>query len=343
MQPAKYSPVHNSTVHVPDLAELRAAYSLTRTASVETPLIEAEALAALTGAAKVFVKAESLQRTGSFKFRGACWRVAQLSDEEKRRGVIAYSSGNFAQGLAAAARLAGVPCTIVMPDDAPPAKRAGAEGHGATIVASHHGDKPREEVASALAREIAAREGRALLHPFDDAAIVAGQAGAGLEAIEQYARLGLPNPDIAYCCVGGGGLIGGVALAFHYLSPETRVIAVEPKGYDGMGRSLANAAITRVAAGGKTICDALQATAPGAAPFAAARRANIGHVAVDDASVRKAMRLAFETLKLVLEPSGAVAIAALMQEGGKLKGKSVLAYATGGNIALEDFARLVAA
>ena len=330
-------------IHIPDLAELQAAFALTRTASVETPLIEADAIAALTGAARVFVKPESLQRTGSFKFRGAYWRVAQLSEDEKRRGVVAYSSGNFAQGLAAAARMAGVPCTIVMPDDAPPAKRAGAERHGATIVASHHGDKPREEVASALAREISETEGRALLHPFDDAAIVAGQAGAGLEAIEQFARLGLPNPDIVYCSVGGGGLIGGVALAFHYLSPLTRVIAVEPQGYDGMGQSLANAAVTRVSSGRATICDALQATAPGAAPFAAARKAAIGHVTVDDASVRKAMRLAFETMKLVLEPSGAVAIAAVMQAGEALEGQNVLAYATGGNIALEDFSRLVAA
>jgi len=329
-------------VHVPDLAELQAAYALTRTASVETPLIEADAIAALTGAARVFVKPESLQRTGSFKFRGAYWRVAQLSNDEKRRGVVAYSSGNFAQGLAAAARMAGVSCKIVMPDDAPPAKRAGAERHGAIVVASRHGDRPREEVASALAREIAEAEGRALLHPFDDAAIVAGQAGAGLEAIEQFARLGLPNPDIVYCSVGGGGLIGGVALAFHYLSPLTRVIAVEPEGYDGMGQSLANAAVTRVSSGRGTICDALQATAPGAAPFAAARKAAIGHVAVDDASVRKAMRIAFETLKLVLEPSGAVAIAAVMQAGEAVEGRNVLAYATGGNIALEDFSRLVA-
>jgi threonine dehydratase len=328
-------------VHVPDLGELQAAYALTRTASVETPLIEAEALAAATGARRVFVKPESLQRTGSFKFRGACWRIAQLSDDEKQRGVVAYSSGNFAQGLAAAARMANVSCKIVMPDDAPAAKRAGAERHSAMIVASHHGSRPREEVASALAREIASAEGRALLHPFDDPRIVAGQAGAGLEAIEQFGRLGLPNPEVVYCCVGGGGLIGGVALAFHYLSPETKVIAVEPQGYDGMGQSLANDAITRVASGQTTICDALQATAPGAAPFAAAQLPGIGHVAVDDAAVRKAMRLAFETLKLVLEPSGAVAIAAVMQAGETLRGKNVLAYATGGNIAFEDFARLI--
>lgn len=328
-------------IHVPDLAELEQAYAFTRGASVETPLLEAGALASLTGAARVLVKPESLQRTGSFKFRGAYWRVSRLSAEEKSRGVVAYSSGNFAQGLAAAARMAGVSCVIVMPEDAPEAKRKGAEAQGARIVLSRHGDKPREEAASALARQIAAGESRALLHPFDDAAIVAGQGGAGLEAIDQMTRLGLPAPDIAYCCVGGGGLIGGVSLAFHYRRPMTKVVAVEPEGYDGMGRSLDAAAITRVTGGGKTICDALQATQPGEAPFAAARRAGIGHVAVSDASVRRAMVLAFENLKLVLEPSGAVAIAALLDAGEAVEGRNVLCYATGGNIAIADFTRIV--
>ncbi len=330
-------------VHIPDLSQLQTAFALTRTASVETPLLESDALAKASGAARVFVKAESLQRTGSFKFRGAYWRVCQLSPEEKQRGVVAYSSGNFAQGLAAAARLASVSAKIVMPVDAPQAKRQGAENLGAQVVLSHHGERPREEAASALSRQISVDEGRVLLHPFDDAIIVAGQAGAGLEAMEQFERLSLPAAELVYCCVGGGGLIGGVSLAFHYLQPQTRVVAVEPDGYDGMGQSLSNEKITRVASGKITICDALQATQPGEAPFAAARRAGIGHVAVGDASVRRAMQLAFETLKLVLEPSGAVAIAALLEAGETVRGKTVLVYATGGNIALPDFNRLLAA
>ena len=330
-------------MHIPDLVEIREAHAFTRTASVETPLLEAPALAELTGAARVFVKPESLQRTGSFKFRGAYWRVSQLSPDEKKRGVVAYSSGNFAQGLAAAARIAAVSAKIVMPDDAPQAKRAGAESHGAEVVLSHHGERPREEVASALAREIAETEGRVLLHPFDDALIVAGQAGAGLEAIEQFERLALPSPNLVYCCVGGGGFVGGVSLAFHYLKPETKVVAVEPAGYDGMGRSLDNTEITRVASGRATICDALQATAPGEAPFAAVRRAGVGHVTVDDETVRRAMKLAFETLKLVLEPSGAIAIAALLDAGEAIRGGTALCYATGGNISFADFSRVVAA
>jgi threonine dehydratase len=329
-------------VHIPDLAEIEQAFAFTRAASVETPLLEADALARLSGASQVLVKPESLQRTGSFKFRGAYWRVSRLSEAEKKRGVVAYSSGNFAQGLAAAARMAGVSAKIVMPEDAPAAKREGAAAQGGEIVLARHGDRPREEVASALAREIALTEGRVLLHPFDDSAIVCGQAGAGLEAIEQIGRLGLPAPELAYCCVGGGGLIGGVSLAFHYLRPGTKVIAVEPQGYDGMGLSLENATITRVASGGRTICDALQATAPGEAPFAAVRRAGVGHVAVADDSVRRAMKITFETLKLVLEPSGAVAIAAILEAGEAVRGRRVLCYATGGNIAFEDFSRIVA-
>ncbi len=327
---------------VPDRSEIETAYRSTRQFSVETPLIEADSLARLTGATKVLVKAESLQRTGSFKFRGASWRIASLSPAERQRGVVAYSSGNFAQGLAAAARQAGVPCTIVMPVDAPLAKRLGTEAHGARVVLSDHGERPREEVASALARKIAADEGMTLLHPFDDPLIVAGQAGAGIEAVEQISRLQLDMPDTVFCCVGGGGLIGGVGLAFHYLSPKAQVIAVEPQGYDGMGRSLAGGKRIGVDGQSRTICDALMATMPGEAPFAAAQAAGIGHMTVSDETVKKAMLIAFETLKLVLEPSGAVAIAGLLEAGDAMKGKTVLCYATGGNIAFADFAKLAA-
>lgn len=328
---------------IPKLDELETAYDATRRVTVATPLLESAKLARLSGAARVLVKPESLQRTGSFKFRGAYWRVQRLSPEEKTRGVVAYSSGNFAQGLAAAAAMSEVPATIVMPVDAPPAKRRGAEAFGARIVESDHGDRPREEVASALAKQLSQDEGLTLLHPFDDPAIVAGQAGTGLEAIAQLDAMELPAPDKVLCCVGGGGLIGGLALAFHYQAPKTQVIAVEPEGFDGMGESLRQGTVTRVATGATTICDALQATAPGAAPFAAARMAGVRGVAVDDAAVRQAMAAAFEELKLVLEPSGAVALAALLTGLVDCGGQTVLVYATGGNITLEDFVRLTGA
>jgi threonine dehydratase len=321
---------------VPTYDELKRAYAVTAKATQRTPLLASEALARETGARAVWVKPESLQWAGSFKVRGAYWRLACLSAAEKARGVVAYSSGNFAQGLAAAGRAQGVPVTIVMPIDAPETKRLATEGYGARVVLSDHGDRPREEVASALARDISATEGLVLLHPFDDPAIVAGQAGAGLEALDQLAALGAAT-DLVACPVGGGGLLGGVALAFHYASPATRILAVEPDGFDAMGASLADGEIQRVASGLPTICDALQATAPGAAPFAAANLAGASGVAVGDAAVRRAMLFAFEKLKLVLEPSGAVALAALLDGAVPLEGRSALVFATGGNVGLDGF------
>ncbi|MCV2865205.1 threonine/serine dehydratase [Albidovulum sediminicola] len=326
---------------IPTPAELAAAFATTRERTQRTPLIAVPALAEATGAAAAFVKAESLQTAGSFKIRGATWRLTRLSPEERRAGVVAYSSGNFAQGLAAAGQAEGVPVTIVMPVDAPEAKRRATEALGARVVLSHHGDRPREEAASALAREIAAAEGLVLLHPFDDPAIVAGQAGAALEALEQLVAFGA-RADVVACPVGGGGLIGGVSLAFHHADPQARVIAVEPEGYDGMGQSLAAGERRRVASGGATICDALQATEPGEAPFAAARHAGVRGLAVGDAEVRGAMRFAFERLKLVLEPSGAVALAAALSGRLPVDGKNLLVFVTGGNVAFDRFAAILA-
>ncbi|MER9071483.1 threonine/serine dehydratase [Mesorhizobium sp. M0904] len=321
---------------VPSLDHLRQAYAVTSKATQVTPLLESAALARETGAARVFVKAESLQWAGSFKVRGAYWRLKKLSPDETKKGVVAYSSGNFAQGLAAAGEALGIPVTIVMPIDAPAAKRDATSGYGARVVLTDHGERAREEVAAAKAREIASSEGLALLHPFDDPEIVAGQAGAGLEALDQLAAR-QAEADLLFCSVGGGGLIGGVSLAFHYLSPATEIIGVEPEGFDGMGSSLAHGAIETMPIGPKSICDGLMSRRPGDAPFAAVKAAGVRGVTVDDASVRRAMRIAFERLKLVLEPSGAASLAALL--GGKVDatGKTVLVVATGGNVSLADF------
>ena len=323
-------------VLIPTLDHLKQAYAVTSTATQLTPLLESPALARETGAARVFVKPESLQWAGSFKVRGAYWRLKQLSPDEARAGVVAYSSGNFAQGLAAAGQALGIPVTIVMPIDAPAAKRDATAGYGARVVLTDHGDRPREEVAAAKAREIAETENVALLHPFDDPEIVAGQAGAGLEALDQLAAK-KAHADLVFCSVGGGGLIGGVALAFHYLSPKTGIIAVEPEGFDGMGSSLAHGAIETMPIGPKSICDGLMSRKPGDAPFAAVSAAGVRGITVDDASVRRAMKTAFERMKLVLEPSGAASLAALL--GGKVDvaDKTVLVVATGGNVSLADF------
>ncbi|MFD9899613.1 threonine/serine dehydratase [Mesorhizobium sp. NPDC059025] len=322
--------------HIPSLDHIRRAYAETAKATLRTPLLESAALARQIGAARVFVKPESLQWAGSFKVRGAYWRLKQLSSEEARKGVVAYSSGNFAQGLGAAGQALGIPVTIVMPIDAPLAKREATAGYGARVVLTDHGDRPREEVAAAKAREIAAAEGLALLHPFDDPEIVAGQAGAGLEALDQLAAQ-RAAADLLFCQVGGGGLIGGVSLAFHYLSPKTRILAVEPEGFNGMGSSLAHGTIETMPLGPKSICDGLMARAPGSAPFAALKTAGAEGITVADGAVRNAMKTAFERLKLVLEPSGAASLAALLDGGIDVSGKTVLVIATGGNVSLADF------
>ena len=321
---------------VPTLDHLRCAYAETSKATQVTPLLESAALARQTGAARVFVKPESLQWAGSFKVRGAYWRLKQLSPDEARRGVVAYSSGNFAQGLAAAGQALGIPVTIVMPIDAPAAKRDATAGYGATVVLTDHGERAREEVASERARQISADENLTLLHPFDDPEIAAGQAGAGLEALDQLAAKGA-KADVLFCSIGGGGLIGGVALAFHYLSPRTRLLGVEPEGFNGMGTSLAHGEIETMPLGPKSICDGLMARRPGEAPFAAARLAGVTGVTVTDAAVRRAMKTAFERMKLVFEPSGAASLAALLEGGQDVKGKTVVVVATGGNVSLPDF------
>lgn len=322
---------------IPTPLELAAAYAVTRHATLMTPLLDSETLRRATGAAHLWVKAENLQRAGSFKLRGATWRLHSLTSAERAKGVVAYSSGNFAQGLAAAGRDLGVPVTIVMPDDAPLMKRRATEGFGARVVLSHHGDRPREEAASDLAQTIAGEQGLTLLHPFDDPKIVAGQAGAALESMEQMGRV----PDTVVCPVGGGGLMGGVALAVRAVSAGAAIWAVEPEGYDGMGASLRAGERLRVT-GGATICDALQATMPGAAPFAAAQASGVQGISVTDAEVARALRVAFEELKLVLEPSGAVALAAVLAGKVPVAGRDVLVFLTGGNIPFDRFAAIVA-
>jgi threonine dehydratase len=326
---------------IPSLEHLRRAYAVTSQATQVTPLLENAALAKLAGAARVFVKPESLQWAGSFKVRGAYWRLTLLPPEERKRGVVAYSSGNFAQGLAAAGQALGIPVTIVMPIDAPKAKSDATKGYGARVIQTDHGSRAREEVASEKAREISREEQLVLLHPFDDPEIVAGQGGAGLEALNQLEAKGA-KADLLLCPVGGGGLIAGVALAFHYLSPETEIVAVEPQGFNGMGTSLARGSIETVPLGTPSICDGLMARRPGVAPFAAVGEAGVRGITVTDAAVRRAMKIAAERLKLVLEPSGAASLAGLLEGGLDLAGRNVLVICSGGNVALADFARHVA-
>ncbi|MEL6426974.1 MAG: threonine/serine dehydratase [Pseudomonadota bacterium] len=328
---------------LPTRDDVTAAVDALRDVAVETPLVRVRSLEERIGAASVYVKLETMQRTGSFKFRGAYWRCLHLSAEERKRGVVAYSSGNFAQGLAAASQLLQVPCTIVMPHDAPEVKRLKTERYGAVVVQTDHGDRPREEVANEEARHIATREGRVLLHPFDDPALVTGHASLAIEVLEELNRWGAPAPDDLLCCVGGGGLFAGISLGLRVSGMHTSCIPCEPLGYDSFRQSLRVGKPVRVGGSGATLCDALQATRPGDAPFAIAGGATLGEPAtVDDAAVRDAMRFAHDALKVVLEPSGAVALAALLNSRDRFEGRHVVVVLTGGNIEIAAFGRLAA-
>ncbi len=326
--------------NLPSRADLEHALATLRPVVRETPFLRSPALDAIAGC-NVLVKPESLQQTGSFKLRGAYYRLTQLDAADRAKGVVAFSSGNFAQGLAAAGSMLDVPVTIVMPADAPAAKIEATRGWGATLVLTDHGTEPREVVADRKAREIAAQTGAILLHPFDDPMIVAGQSTVTVELLRQAKDLGV-TLDVILVPVGGGGLLGGCALACEHLDPKPRVYAVEPAGYDDFGRSLELGERISNHASPKTLCDALQAPRPGEITFAAALGRVEGGVAVDDTLVQRAMRLAFEHLKIVLEPSGAITLGAVLGKTLDLDHKTVAVLSCGGNVALDDFIKLVA-
>lgn len=323
-----------------DKALLEQAWETVRGAVRWTPLLHSEYLDAVVGA-RVFLKAESLQIGGSFKMRGAFFRVSRLSSEQRSRGVVAFSSGNFAQALALAGRRAGVPVTIVMPGDAPPRKIELTRRAGATVVLTEHGSRNREEVASERAREIAAAQGLALLHPFDDPLVVAGQSTLMrevlLDAQREQTRI-----DAILCPVGGGGLIAGTALAEKHFGQGAEVIAVEPEACDDMRRSLISHKRERNVGTPQTICDAMQAVSPGAVPFEAAEHLIARGITVDDAAVRRAMRMAFEEFKIVLEPSGAIALAAALERRAEFAGRTLVLLCCGGSVSIDDLLRLTA-
>jgi threonine dehydratase len=321
-----------------DKALLDAAWDTVRPVVRWTPLLHSDYVDSLVGA-RVYLKAESLQLAGSFKMRGACFRVSRLSAQERGRGVVAFSSGNFAQALALAGRLADVPVTIVMPCDAPQRKVELTRRAGATVVLTDHGRRNREEVANARAHEIADTEGRVFLHPFDDPWVVAGQSTlmreVQLDAAREQVRF-----DAILCPVGGGGLIAGTALAEKYFGSGAEVISVEPEACDDMRRSLISHQREQNVGNPPTICDAMQAFTPGVVPFEAAAHLVSRGITVDDDVVRQAMRIAFEEFKIVLEPSGAVALAAALRHREDFQNRTVVLLCCGGSVSVEDLVRL---
>ena len=300
---------------------------------VETPLLESPLLDARVGG-RLLVKAEMLQRTGSFKWRGAMNRLLQLSDDERRRGVVAFSSGNHGQAVAAAARRVGTSAVVVMPADAPRMKVERTRAHGAEVVLY---DRLRDD-REAIGRRLAAERGLVLVPPFDDPMIAAGQGTLALEVARQASDLGARLDAFLVPC-SGGGLAAGCALALERESPGTRVYTVEPAGFDDMARSLASGRRVENRPGGRSICDALLAAAPGEMTFEVSRSRLAGGLVVTDEQVQDAMAAAFDALKVVVEPGGAVALAAVLSGALDCRGKTVAVVLSGGNVDPETFAR----
>ncbi|WBX83359.1 threonine ammonia-lyase [Sphingosinicella microcystinivorans] len=310
-------------MNTPTLEEVKAAAARIAGVTVRTPLLRSDTLDSATGA-KVWLKAECLQRTGSFKFRGAWNRLSALSPEQRREGVVAFSSGNHAQGVALAARLLGIRATIVMPSDAPRIKADATRGYGAEIVSYDRLAERREVIAAKIAEE----RGGVVVPSFDDPYVVAGQGTAGLEIAEDIGQ-----PDVMLVCCGGGGLASGIALAL----PESEIVVVEPEGYDDVTRSLAGGAIEPVRDPGPTLCDALQTLVTAPLTFGILQGRGARGVAVSEAEVKAAVAFAFRELKLVVEPGGAAALAAALSGKLDLRGKTVALTLSGGNVDAETY------
>jgi threonine dehydratase len=291
-----------------------------------TPVLTSRALDEATGA-RVFLKAENLQRVGAFKFRGAYNAVASLSDEERSRGVATVSSGNHAQALALAARLHGAPAVILMPEDAPPGKLAATEGHGAEVIRFDRYAQDREQ----LLAELVAERGLVPVHPYDDERVMAGQGTVALELIEQAGPL-----DVLLVPIGGGGLISGCATVAE--ATDVRVVGVEPEAGDDVRRSLEAGERVRIDVP-RTIADGQQLPTPGELTFEVIRERVDEVVLASDSEIVDAMRFLFERVKTVAEPSGACALAALL--AGRVSGARVGVVISGGNVTAERFAELV--
>ena len=323
---------------LPTVAEVEAAARRIAGRAVETPLLEWPALNERIGG-RVLMKTEQLQRTGSFKFRGAFNKLSRLAELGGSAGaVVAYSSGNHAQGVAAAAQLLGFNATIVMPSDAPAIKIANTRSYGAEVVLY---DRQRDN-REAIADDLAAKTGATIVRPYEDADIISGQGTVGLELARQ-ARARGAELDAALIPCGGGGLIAGSTLALQATWPRLPVFACEPEGFDDTGRSLAAHRRLGIVAGATTVCDGLMAPTPGRLTFALNDRQLAGGIALSDDEVFAAMAYGFQVLKLVLEPSGAVTLAALLSGKFQGRGLTVGIVCSGGNVDPEVYARALKA
>ena len=310
------------------LDDIRAAAERLRPYIHETPLVSSATLSAMAGC-ELRLKADYLQRGGSFKLRGALNKLLALDGMQRRRGVVAFSSGNHAQGVALGARLLQIPATIVMPADAPPVKVAATRGYGAEVVLYDRRHEDRE----AIARRIAEERGRELVPPFDDPAIIAGQGTIGLELAAQW-----PELEAVLVPISGGGLISGIATAIKALLPGARVVGVEPAAADDARRSLLEGRIVRIGVPA-TVADGLGAVAIGRLPFAIMREQVDEIVTVEEDEIMRAVELILTRAKQVVEPSGAVTVAAVLGKRLPLANRRVVAVASGGNLDFEVLCR----
>lgn len=324
-------------VTLPVFEDVKAAQQRIARLAIRTPVLRHDALDAAVGA-EVFIKPECLQVTGSFKIRGATNRISQLTDpDQKRAGVVAFSSGNHAQGVSRAAKVFGMPALIVMPSDAPQVKVQGVRADGAEIVFYDRLTESREEIGGKIADE----RGAIIVPSYDDPHVIAGQGTAGLEFAEDLAESGV-SLDHYISCAGGGGLLGGAALAFEKLSPNTKLWSAEPVGFDDHRKSFQAGMIKRIEEGSDSICDAIMTPQPGDLTFAINKSRVAGGLAVTDDQIRKAMRFAFRYLKLVVEPGGAAALACAMFDLPEAaKGKRVGLVLSGGNVDANVFASII--
>lgn len=316
--------------NVPTIADIEVAAQRLAGVANRTPVLSSSELNARTGA-EVFLKAENLQVTGSFKFRGGYNAVSSLTEAQQAAGVVAYSSGNHAQAVARAATLCGSSSVIVMPHDAPPSKVDRTEANGARLVRYDRYTEDRAEIAS----EIVESEGRTLIPPYDHPQVIAGQGTAALELIEQA-----PELDAIFACVGGGGLLAGCALAAQAHAPDLELFGVEPEaGNDHVLSRQAQARVTIEVP--RTIADGQQVTAPGALTWPINSELATDFLTVTDADLVDTMRFLFGELKMVVEPSGASALAALLADADRFSGRRIGVTLSGGNIGLERFLELV--
>lgn len=320
---------------LPTNADIEAAARVLAPVAVRTRLVTSPALDALTGG-RIFLKPEVLQRTGSFKFRGAFNKLSSIPEAVRKAGVVAFSSGNHAQGVAAAAQLLNMPAVIVMPSDAPVSKIERTKSYGAEVVPY---DRDKED-RDAIARNLASKRGATVVPPYDDPWVIAGQGTVGREIAEDFAALGLV-PDLVSAPASGGGLMAGIALATKAKFPNAGLMTVEPYGFDDHARSFSAGERQPHRAVGRTICDALMASIPGEITFAVNQNLGVQGVTTTDEEVAKAVAFAFRELKLVVEPGGAVALAALLAGHIDARGKTIAIVLSGGNVDADLYARLV--